>query len=72
MREAKHIHIIQESEQMFTRLQILLDLRQCIVDGEAEEEGHERVALLAPFMQLDVMPHTFAVDPLVARRLEVS
>ena len=50
------IDVVKECKQMFSRQQLRLDLLQRIMDGEAKEERHQRVSLLASFMLVDLHP----------------
>ena len=56
---------------MFSRQQLHLDLLQRIMDGEAKEERHQRVSLLASFMLVDLPAPTFLILPMVTRRSRV-
>ena len=60
------VHVVRKGEQFLAIQHLPLRFFQCIVDGETEQEGHQRIPLLSSFMLLDCPTARELISPHVA------
>ena len=66
------MHVIKECEQMFRTIHLPVSFHQRIMDGKAEQDGHQRVPLFASFRLPHRVPPTCFVFPLILCRLTIN
>ena len=64
-RACDDIHVNRVRKQVPALFHLIMDLLQCVVDPQTEEEGHQRVELLSPFMLMDLVANPVIVCPRV-------